>query len=185
MKLFIIHNLIQLAAEIWRRAVRMSDQHHSGNEPPCVLNSSGEPSDMKFSLSSETISAEPYTVILGGQDIFLEEGFTMNLTCLVRDSPEPPQYIFWYHNQQVNDINKNKCQIVFLRSRYHIHQKEEASVKSLKKATQQHHFCWYKKLSWQTLGHMHVMPLLGPYHKSWFMSLEVSWYALIYCTIWM
>lgn len=44
--------------------------------------------------------AEPYTVILGGQDIFLEEGFTMNLTCLVRDSPEPPQYIFWYHNQQ-------------------------------------------------------------------------------------
>jgi len=24
----------------------------------------------------------------------------MNLTCLVRDSPEPPQYIFWYHNQQ-------------------------------------------------------------------------------------
>jgi len=44
--------------------------------------------------------AEPYTEILGGPDIFLEEGFTMNLTCLVRDSPEPPQYIFWYHNQQ-------------------------------------------------------------------------------------
>ena len=22
----------------------------------------------------------------------------MNLTCLVRDSPEPPQYIFWYYN---------------------------------------------------------------------------------------
>merc|ERR1719474_918616 len=24
----------------------------------------------------------------------------MNLTCLVRDSPEPPQYIFWYQNDQ-------------------------------------------------------------------------------------
>merc|ERR1719350_1089273 len=24
----------------------------------------------------------------------------MNLTCLVRDSPEPPQYIFWYHNEE-------------------------------------------------------------------------------------
>jgi len=44
--------------------------------------------------------AEPFTEILGGPDIYLEEGFTMNLTCLVRDSPEPPQYIFWYHNQQ-------------------------------------------------------------------------------------
>ena len=43
---------------------------------------------------------EPYTEILGGPDIYLEEGFTMNLTCLVKDSPEPPQYIFWYQNQQ-------------------------------------------------------------------------------------
>ena len=43
---------------------------------------------------------EPYTQIVGSPDIFLEEGATMNLTCLVKDSPEPPQYIFWYHNQQ-------------------------------------------------------------------------------------
>jgi len=44
--------------------------------------------------------AEPYTEILGGPNIYLEEGFTMNLTCIVRDSPEPPQYIFWYQNEQ-------------------------------------------------------------------------------------
>jgi len=44
--------------------------------------------------------AEPYTEILGGPDIYLEEGFTMNLTCIVRESPEPPQYIFWYQNEQ-------------------------------------------------------------------------------------
>ena len=48
------------------------------------------------------IFPEPYTEILGGPNIYLEEGFTMNLTCLVRDSPEPPQYIFWYQNEQVN-----------------------------------------------------------------------------------
>ena len=29
--------------------------------------------------------SEPYTEILGGPDIYLEEGFTMNLTCLVKD----------------------------------------------------------------------------------------------------
>ena len=44
---------------------------------------------------------EPRTEIVGGPNIYLEEGFTMNLTCLVRDSPEPPQYIFWYHNKEV------------------------------------------------------------------------------------
>lgn len=49
--------------------------------------------------------AEPRTEIVGGPNIYLEEGFTMNLTCLVRDSPEPPQYIFWYHNQEPISYN--------------------------------------------------------------------------------
>jgi len=43
---------------------------------------------------------EPVTEILGGHDIYIQEGVTMNLTCIVKDSPEPPQFIFWYHNQQ-------------------------------------------------------------------------------------
>jgi len=41
---------------------------------------------------------EPVTEILGGPDIYVEEGATMNLSCVVRDSPEPPQFIFWYHD---------------------------------------------------------------------------------------
>ena len=53
-------------------------------------------------ISTVSTLAEPHTEILGGPDIYLEEGFTMNLTCLVRDSPEPPQYIFWYRNEQVS-----------------------------------------------------------------------------------
>ena len=39
---------------------------------------------------------EPFTEIVGGPDIFIEEGVTLNLTCVVRDSPEPPQRIAWY-----------------------------------------------------------------------------------------
>lgn len=42
--------------------------------------------------------AQPVTEILGAPDIYIEEGVTMNLTCMVRDSPEPPQFIFWKHN---------------------------------------------------------------------------------------
>ena len=45
---------------------------------------------------------EPITEILGGPNIYLEEGNNLNLTCVVRDSPEPPQYIFWYRNTQVS-----------------------------------------------------------------------------------
>jgi len=44
--------------------------------------------------------AEPHTEILGGPSIFIEEGATMNLTCVVKESPEPPQYIFWYRDEQ-------------------------------------------------------------------------------------
>ena len=60
---------------------------------------------------------QPRTIILGGDNIFVEEGDTMNLTCLVKehiislslsvtlslysqDSPEPPQLIFWFHNER-------------------------------------------------------------------------------------
>lgn len=43
---------------------------------------------------------EPVTEILGGPDIYVEEGATMNLSCVVRDSPEPPQFIFWSHNER-------------------------------------------------------------------------------------
>ncbi|XP_023346824.1 protein sidekick-2 [Eurytemora carolleeae] len=44
--------------------------------------------------------AEPYTEIVGGPEIYLDEGSMMNITCLVKDSPEPPNYIFWYHNDK-------------------------------------------------------------------------------------
>ena len=44
---------------------------------------------------------EPKTAILGGPDIHLKEGSTMNLTCVITDSPEPPSYIFWRHDDKV------------------------------------------------------------------------------------
>ena len=46
--------------------------------------------------------SEPKTAILGGPDIHLKEGSTMNLTCIITDSPEPPSYIFWRHDDAVS-----------------------------------------------------------------------------------
>ena len=58
--------------------------------------------------------SEPVTEILGGPNIYLEEGNNLNLTCVVRDSPEPPQYIFWYRNSQVmGDHNSNLMSFLF------------------------------------------------------------------------
>ena len=48
------------------------------------------------------VVAEPRTEILGGPDIHLKEGSTMNLTCVISDSPEPPTFIFWRHNDAVS-----------------------------------------------------------------------------------
>jgi neurotrimin len=52
-------------------------------------------------------TSEPVTEILGGPGVYIEEGVTMNLTCIVKDSPEPPQFIFWYHNHQVMSKSSN------------------------------------------------------------------------------
>jgi len=43
---------------------------------------------------------EPTTTILGGTEIHINIGSTINLTCLVKHSPDPPAHVFWTHNQQ-------------------------------------------------------------------------------------
>ncbi|XP_043474542.1 lachesin-like isoform X4 [Leptopilina heterotoma] len=44
---------------------------------------------------------EPTTEILGGPDLYIDRGSTINLTCIVLQSPEPPAYIFWNHNNAI------------------------------------------------------------------------------------
>lgn len=44
---------------------------------------------------------EPVTTILGGPDLYIDIGSTINLTCIVRHLPEPPSAILWSHKNQV------------------------------------------------------------------------------------
>ena len=46
--------------------------------------------------------SEPDTEIVGAPELFIDRGSTINLTCVVRHSPEPPAYIFWNHNDAVS-----------------------------------------------------------------------------------
>jgi hypothetical protein len=44
----------------------------------------------------------PTAEILGAPDLHVDKGSTINLTCIIKYSPEPPAYIFWYHHDEVN-----------------------------------------------------------------------------------
>lgn len=59
---------------------------------------------------------EPSTEIIGAPDLYIESGSTINLTCVVLNSPEPPAYIYWNHNNAVS-IKKS---IKFLKLLYPI-----------------------------------------------------------------
>lgn len=47
------------------------------------------------------VNTEPVTTILGGPDLYIDIGSTINLTCIVRHLPEPPSAILWAHKNQV------------------------------------------------------------------------------------
>lgn len=40
--------------------------------------------------------------MLGPTELYIECGSTINLTCVIRESPEPPAYIIWTHNNMVS-----------------------------------------------------------------------------------
>jgi hypothetical protein len=68
------------------------------------LNVVGESSRPEKTLIWVTILrfAVPTATILGGPDLHVDKGSTINLTCSIRFSPEPPVYIFWYHHDVVS-----------------------------------------------------------------------------------
>ncbi|XP_018566535.1 zwei Ig domain protein zig-8-like isoform X1 [Anoplophora glabripennis] len=53
-------------------------------------------------------NAVPTAQILGGPDLHVDKGSTINLTCSIRYSPEPPAYIFWYHHDDVISYDSNR-----------------------------------------------------------------------------
>lgn len=44
----------------------------------------------------------PTAYIIGGPDLHVDKGSTINLTCSVKYSQEPPAYIFWFHQDEVS-----------------------------------------------------------------------------------
>jgi len=39
---------------------------------------------------------------MGGTEVHVEQGSTLNLTCSVKNTREKPHYLLWYHKNEVN-----------------------------------------------------------------------------------
>ncbi|KAH8354721.1 hypothetical protein KR084_003283, partial [Drosophila pseudotakahashii] len=44
---------------------------------------------------------EPVTDIIGGPELHINRGSTINLTCIVKFAPEPPPTVTWSHNREI------------------------------------------------------------------------------------
>ncbi|EDW27689.1 GL20141 [Drosophila persimilis] len=47
------------------------------------------------------VLSEPITEVIGGPDLHINKGSTINLTCIVKFAPEPPPTVSWSHNREV------------------------------------------------------------------------------------
>uniref|UniRef100_T1JE38 Ig-like domain-containing protein n=1 Tax=Strigamia maritima TaxID=126957 RepID=T1JE38_STRMM len=46
--------------------------------------------------------------ILGGPDLYIKTGSTINITCIITESPQPPTFVFWYHNDKVINYDSER-----------------------------------------------------------------------------
>ncbi|KAF2365908.1 Immunoglobulin I-set [Trinorchestia longiramus] len=44
---------------------------------------------------------EPRTRVLGGPDVYINRGSSINLTCVVDYTPRPPDFVIWKHNNKI------------------------------------------------------------------------------------
>lgn len=49
----------------------------------------------------------PIAEMVGHPDMFVKAGATINLTCIISQSPEPPAFVFWYHNDRMINYDYN------------------------------------------------------------------------------
>lgn len=70
---------------------------------PHGFGATGQFDENSYLLS--TMFVVPKARILSeGPDLYVDAGSTLNLTCVIGASPEPPDYIFWFYNQKVSGM---------------------------------------------------------------------------------
>ena len=60
--------------------------------------------------------------ITGGSEVHVEQGSTLNLTCVVKNSKEKPHYLLWYHKNEVGmqEYSSENSKLILI-SDYRLH----------------------------------------------------------------
>ncbi|XP_076315509.1 zwei Ig domain protein zig-8-like [Tachypleus tridentatus] len=68
-------------------------------------------SDPKISFFVNLRVLEPKAEILGVHPLYVKTGNSINLTCVISDSPELPVFVFWYHNDRMINYDTERGMI--------------------------------------------------------------------------
>ncbi|XP_022252664.1 zwei Ig domain protein zig-8-like isoform X2 [Limulus polyphemus] len=52
----------------------------------------------------------PEATIAGAPDLHFDSGSTINLTCIIKHSPSPPVFVFWYHGNNLINYDSSRGQ---------------------------------------------------------------------------
>ncbi|XP_042221618.1 uncharacterized protein LOC121866087, partial [Homarus americanus] len=85
----------QPGSEDWLLKIHYA-QHRDAGAYECQISTTPPMSKVVWLTVVEAV-----TRVLGGPDLYINSGSTINLTCVVNHSPEPPPYIFWYHESEL------------------------------------------------------------------------------------
>lgn len=55
----------------------------------------------------------PRAYILGADEYYAMEGGSISLVCIIEDTLEPPQYVFWYHNEKIINYDTKRTRVSF------------------------------------------------------------------------
>ncbi|XP_035207969.1 neurotrimin-like isoform X1 [Stegodyphus dumicola] len=73
-------------------------------------------SDPKISLFVNLSVVVAKAAILGPHPLFVKTGSSINLTCVITQSPEPPVFIFWYHDDRMINYDSSRGEITIQKS---------------------------------------------------------------------
>ncbi|XP_054724347.1 neurotrimin-like [Uloborus diversus] len=68
-------------------------------------------SDPKISFFVNLTVLVAKAVIEGAPDIYVKSGSSINLTCVITQSPVPPVFVFWYHDERMINYDSSRGQI--------------------------------------------------------------------------
>lgn len=51
---------------------------------------------------------EATSEILGGPEKYMTVGSSLRLVCVLRDNTQPPNYVFWYHDEEMINYHSTR-----------------------------------------------------------------------------